>query len=134
MVDPADHGDIDWERPEEEPLLAGELDHLHEILGRRPLLAPGLPGIDIGVEAHCRDQSRPTGRDLPTQLGEDTLGKRIGLDKALFDELTKTRLVSDVRSDGPPHETRQGQLGESAVGEVTDADHPHRGQVLRRSL
>ena len=134
MVEPADDGDIDRERPEEEPLLAGQLDHLHEVLGGGPLFAPGVPGVDVGVETHRRDQTGPAGRDLPTQLGKDTLGERICLDQALLDELTQTRLVSDVRADGPAHEARQGQLGESAVGEVADADNPHRGQVLGRPL
>ena len=42
--------------------------------------------------------------------------------------------VADIRSDGAAHEARYGELRESALGEITDPDHPDGGEVPRPAL
>src|SRR4029079_12818137 len=39
-----------------------------------------------------------------------------------------------MAAEGPPHQPRQTELGEAAVGEVADADDPHGRQVTRPAL
>jgi hypothetical protein len=59
------------------------------------------------------------------------LGEGVALELVLLHELAQSRLVADVAADRPLLEPREPELGEAAVGEVTDADDPDRGQVTR---
>ena len=116
----------------EEPLLAAEGDHFDEVLGRdRVLLTARLARIDVGPEAHVRDQAGPPPRDLAHELRQDALGERIRLDLVRLDQCPEAWLVSDVAANRAPHQARQAQLREATLGKVPDADHPDRGQVAR---
>ena len=51
-VVPADDGDVDRERVEQQPLAAAQRDDLDEVLGRaRVLLAAGLARVDVRAQA-----------------------------------------------------------------------------------
>ncbi len=128
----ADDRDIDRERVEQQPFATAQRDDLDQVLGRaRVLLAPGLARVDVRAQADLGDDARPARRDLAHQLREHALRERVRLDLVGLDQRPEPRLVADVAADRPAHQPGQPQLREAAVGEVTDADDPDRGQVAR---
>jgi hypothetical protein len=81
-----------------------------------------------------RDEPRPPGRDLAHELRQDTLRKGVRLDLIRLDECAEPRLVPDVAADRPLLEPGQAELREPAIGEVSDADDPDRGEIARPAL
>lgn len=81
------------------------------------------------MEPHPGDEARSPGGDLAAQLREHPLGERVSLDLAVGDHLGQRRLVAQVGPDGAAHQPGESELGEAALGEVPDADHPDRGEV-----
>ena len=131
----ADHGDVDRERVEQQPLAAAQCDDLDEVLGRPAFcLPPVWRGSTYVPEPDVRHEARATGGDLAHQLREDALRERVRLELVGLDHGAEPRLVADVAADRPLHEPRQPELREAAVGEVADADDAHGRQVARLAL
>ena len=129
-----DHRHVHARRPVEEELLAVEVHHLDEILGRpRALLPPGLAGIDEGVEPGAREEPRPPGRHVATELGEDPLGERVGLDQILAGERPELGAVVQPGADDPLDEAGSGEPAESRRIPVPEGHHAHERQVPRRA-
>ena len=72
---------IDGERLVEQPLLALDLDDLHQVLlGDIVEFAAAVAGVGKGVQAHVGDGADVVGRDVPVHVGDDALGQVIRLD------------------------------------------------------
>ena len=97
-------------------------------------LPPVCRGSTYVPRPDLRDEPGPPGGDLAHQLREHALGERVRLELVGLDQGPEPRLVADVAADRPPHQPGQPELREAAVGEVADADDPHRGQVARPPL
>ncbi len=64
-----DHGNVDREGVEQQPLAAAQRDHLHQVLGRTGvLLATGMARVHVRAEADRRHQAGPASRDLAHEL------------------------------------------------------------------
>jgi hypothetical protein len=75
---------MDREGLVEQPFLAPELDHVHEVLGRDLVeLAAFEPGIDEGAQADLGERAGAVGRDVPIEMGDDAERQVVGLDSVV---------------------------------------------------
>ena len=93
---------IDGERLVEQPLLALDLDDLHQVLlGDIVEFAAAVAGVGKGVQAHVGDGADVVGRDVPVHVGDDALGQVIRLDLVAQGQIAQLGGPVPVAADDP---------------------------------
>ena len=125
-VVPRRNATVDRHRLEEQPFLAGEVDHLDEVRRRaRALPRALLPRIDERVEAGLREQARAAGGHVAHELRQHALRQRVRLDLVLRRQAHQARRI-DQRA-------RDRALEQSFVREMASRPAPRGRRRRRRS-
>ena len=95
---------------EEEPLLAVEFHHAHQIpVVMAFIRPPSNPRVDIGVESHLGEDAGLSRCDGRHHLGQHALGEVVALDVVRQDHPRHARRHPQVTGDIAADQARQGQ-------------------------
>ena len=79
-----DEHHIDGEGLIQQPLLALDINDLHNVLGGGAVqLAAAVAGVHEGIQAHMGDGAHLVGGNVTVHVGDDALGQVVGLDLVL---------------------------------------------------
>ena len=128
----AQERNVDGHRFEEQPFLAGQVDHFHEIRRRaRALPRPLLSWIDERVQTGLGDKPRPAGRHVAHQLRQHALRQRVGLDPVFRSQPDQARGVDQRARNRSPEQSLVRQVTGAQRRPITYTDHTHRREPLR---